>query len=96
MPAKGKRASSPAEGMTPAAAMVMNAFSAQGNALEQSRGWFESLLGMLKDQAESSTALLGSVESTLQAMEKAITSQAESTRALTESLNASRLMIPAR
>jgi len=93
MPAKSNRASSPADGMTSAAAMVMNALGAQGNALQQSRGWFESLLSMLKDQAESSTALLGSVESTLQAMEKAITSQAESTHALTESLNASRLVI---
>ena len=93
MPAKDNRASSLADGMTSAAEMVMTALGAQGSALEQSRGWFESLLSMLKDQAESSTALLGSVQSTLQAMEKAITSQAESTRALTESLNASRLVI---
>jgi hypothetical protein len=48
---------------------------------------------MLKDQAESSTALLRAAESTLGAMEKAITSQVESTRALAQSVDASRRMI---
>jgi septal ring factor EnvC (AmiA/AmiB activator) len=93
MAAKEERPSSPAGPTMSAAAMVLNALGAQSRALEQSRGWFESLLSLLEDQAESSTALLHAAESTLRAMEKAITSQAESTRALTDSVDASRRMI---
>lgn len=88
-------------GTTPAApagfeaigTMVHDAVRAQRRSLEVTQGWSESVLGTLKEQAESYGALLRSVDASMRAMEQAIKSQAETTKALAESLEASRQII---
>jgi hypothetical protein len=72
---------------------VREAMRTQERTLELGQGWAEGLLGTLKDQAESYGVLLRSVDSSLRAVEKAITSQAEATQALATSLEASRQIV---
>lgn len=72
---------------------VDEAIQAQERALEMTQGWSESVLGTLKEQADGYSALLRSVDASLRAMEQAITSQAQTTKALAESLEASRQVV---
>lgn len=73
--------------------MVRNAAEAQERSLEAGQQWAEDLLGTFREQAESYGALLRAIDASLKAMERAITSQAETTRAMAESLEASRSVI---
>jgi hypothetical protein len=57
------------------------------------QGWSEGVLSTLKEQADSYTALLRSVDASLRAMEQASTSQAQRTNALVRSLEASREVV---
>ncbi len=74
-------------------AMVSGAVQAQQRAISVTQDFSESVLGALKEQAASYSALLRSVDTSLRSMEQAIKSQAESTKALSESLEASRQVV---
>lgn len=80
-------------GLESAGAFVVEAVRAQERVLDMTQGWSESVLGTLKEQADSYTTLLRSVDASLRAMEQAITSQAQTTKALAESLEASREVV---
>lgn len=93
MTGKSRTGSGPTSGLESIGAMVQSAVGAQSRALEVTQGWSESVLGTLKEQAESYGAMLRSVDSSLRAMEQAIKSQTETTKALAESLEASRQVV---
>jgi hypothetical protein len=80
-------------GSESAGAFVVEAVRAQERVLDMTQGWSEGVLGTLKEQADSYTALLRSVDASLRAMEQAITSQAQTTKALAGSLEASREVV---
>jgi hypothetical protein len=80
-------------GMESVSAIVNDAMGAHGRMLQLSQSWSEGILQTLKDQTESTTALLRSIDSSMRAMERALASQAESNRALAESLEASQSIV---
>jgi len=73
--------------------MAYDAVRAHQRALETAQGWSTTLLDTLKEQTKSYSAMLRSVDASLRAMEQAVTSQAETTKALAESLEASRQVV---
>ncbi len=64
-----------------------------GATLELTQVWSASILSTLKEQAETFTTILRSVEASMVAMEEAVKSQAQATQALAESLAASRQIL---
>ncbi len=93
MAGRSRTGSDATSGLESIGAMVHQAVGAQERALEVTQGWSESVLGTLKEQAESYGAMLRSVDASLRAMEQAIKSQTETTKALAESLEASRQVV---
>jgi predicted transcriptional regulator len=93
MPTERKNAPSANPGMESVSAIVNDAMGAQERMLRLSQSWSEGILQTLKDQAESTTTLLRSIDASMRAMERALASQAESNRALAESLEASQSIV---
>ncbi|MBA2560296.1 MAG: hypothetical protein H0V07_10515 [Propionibacteriales bacterium] len=93
MATKPENRSQATAGLESIGAMVSDAVRAQERALTVTQNWSESILGTLKEQADSYSTLLRSVDASLRAMEQAIKSQAETTKALAESLEASRKVV---
>jgi ABC-type transporter Mla subunit MlaD len=75
--------------------MVVNAVEAYDRTLNLSQGWFEGILATYKEQAEGYAAMLRSVDASLRALEQVIEGQAKITKALGESLDASRQVVTA-
>jgi hypothetical protein len=73
--------------------VVTDAFRSQLRTLERSQDWADSALTTLREQAEGYTGLLRSVQSSLAAMERAVSSQAETMQALKESIDAARTVV---
>jgi putative protein kinase ArgK-like GTPase of G3E family len=88
--AQRKKESAPEDSVQ---AAVSAAVRSQARTLERSSGWIDSTMTTLREQAEGYATLMRSVQTSLQAMEKAINSQAETTRALKESVDAARAVI---
>jgi len=72
---------------------MASALRAQERSLALTQGWFGGLFQSLKEQAETYAGLLRALESSLNAVEKALNSQTEANRALKESFDASRSAI---
>jgi hypothetical protein len=75
-------------GLDSIAAMTRNVVRAQERNLELTQGWLDSVLGAMQEQARSYVNLLHAAEASLTAVEKALETQAETNRALKESLDA--------
>ena len=73
--------------------MVVNAVEAYERTLTLVQSWFEGILATYKEQAESYGAMLRSVDTSLRALEQVVESQAKITKALGESLDASRQVV---
>lgn len=75
--------------------MVVNAVEAYERTLTLVQSWFEGILASYKEQAEGYGAMLRSVDASLRALEQVVESQAKVTKALGESLDASRQVVTA-
>src|SRR5687767_2553911 len=75
--------------------MVVNAVEAYERTLTLVQSWFEGILASYKEQAESYGAMLRSVDASLHALEEVVEGQAKITKALGESLDASRQVVTA-
>lgn len=75
--------------------MVVNAVEAYERTLNLVQSWFEGIVATSKEQAESYAAMLRSVDASLRAVEQVIEGQAKITKALGESLDASREVVTA-
>jgi hypothetical protein len=93
MPTDRKKSPSAPPGMESVSAIVQDAIGAHERVLQLSQSWSEGIVRTLKDQAESTTALLRSIDASMKAMERALASQAESNRALADSLEASQSIV---
>ena len=75
--------------------MVSGAVESYERTLNLVQNWFEGILATYKEQAESYWAMLRSVDASLHALEEVVEGQAKITRALGESLDASRQVVSA-
>ena len=75
--------------------MVDTAVESYERTLNLVQSWFEGLLATYKEQADSYGAMLRSVDASLHALEEVVEGQAKITRALGESLDASRQVVTA-
>jgi hypothetical protein len=75
--------------------MVGNAVESYERTLNLVQSWFEGILATYKEQAESYGAMLRSVDASLHALEEVVEGQAKITKALGESLDASRQVVTA-
>ena len=74
---------------------MCNAVEAYERTLNLVQSWFEGILATYKEQAESYGAMLRSVDASLRAVEQVVEGQAKITKALGESLDASRQVVTA-
>lgn len=65
----------------------------QQEGLKATQQWSESVMGLLEDQAEQTTALMRALRSSLEAMEQALQSQEQTNRALRETLESYRQVV---
>jgi len=75
--------------------MVSNAVESYERTLNLVQNWFEGILATYKEQAESYGAMLRSIDASLHALEEVVEGQAKITKALGESLDASRQVVSA-
>lgn len=75
--------------------VVVNAVEAYERTLNLVQSWFEGIVATSREQAESYAAMLRSVDASLRAVEQVIEGQAKITKALGESLDASREVVTA-
>ena len=75
--------------------MVDNAVESYERTLNLVQSWFEGILATYQEQAASYGAMLRSVDASLHALEEAVEGQAKITKALGESLDASRQVVTA-
>ena len=75
--------------------LAVNAVESYERSLNMVQSWFEGVLATYKEQAESYGAMLRSVDASLRAMEQVVDAQAKITKALGESLDASRQVVTA-
>ena len=85
----------PVPGLESLGGMVSNAVESYERTLNLVQNWFEGILATYKEQAESYGAMLRSVDASLHALEEVVEGQAKITRALGESLDASRQVVSA-
>ena len=85
----------PDPGLESLGGMVSNAVESYERTLNLVQNWFEGILATYKEQAESYGAMLRSVDASLHALEEVVEGQAKITRALGESLDASRQVVSA-
>jgi prophage DNA circulation protein len=85
----------PVPGLESLGGMVSNAVESYERTLNLVQNWFEGILATYKEQAESYGAMLRSVDASLHALEEVVDGQAKITRALGESLDASRQVVSA-
>jgi hypothetical protein len=85
----------PASGLESLGGMVGNAVESYERTLNLVQSWFEGVLATYKEQAESYGAMLRSVDASLHALEEVVEGQAKITKALGESLDASRQVVTA-
>jgi hypothetical protein len=72
---------------------LREALEAQQRAISQAQDWSISTMAAYREQAEEHTALLRAVDRSLRATEDLLESQARATKALSESLDASRQLM---
>ena len=85
----------PVAGLESLGGMVGNAVESYERTLNLVQNWFEGLLATYKEQADSYGAMLRSVDASLHALEEVVDGQAKITKALAESLDASRQVVTA-
>ena len=85
----------PVSGLESLGGMVGNAVESYERTLNLVQSWFEGILATYKEQAESYGAMLRSVDASLHALEEVVEGQAKITKALGESLDASRQVVTA-
>ena len=85
----------PVPGLESLGGMIGNAVESYERTLNLVQSWFEGILATYKEQAESYGAMLRSVDASLRALEQVVEGQAKITRALGESLDASRQVVTA-
>ena len=85
----------PVPGLESLGGMVDNAVESYERTLNLVQSWFEGILATYKEQADSYGAMLRSVDASLHALEEVVQGQAKITRALGESLDASRQFVTA-
>ena len=85
----------PVPGLESLGGMVSNAVESYERTLNLVQNWFEGILATYKEQAESYGAMLRSVDASLHALEEVVEGQAKITKALGESLDASRQVVSA-
>jgi prophage DNA circulation protein len=85
----------PVPGLESLGGMVSNAVESYERTLNLVQNWFEGLLATYKEQAESYGAMLRSIDASLHALEEVVEGQAKITKALGESLDASRQVVSA-
>ena len=85
----------PVPGLESLGGMVGNAVESYERTLNLVQSWFEGILATYKEQAESYGAMLRSVDASLHALEEVVEGQAKITKALGESLDASRQVVTA-
>ena len=78
----------PAAGANPFGELAKFALAATERNTALARNWSEALLTTLKEQSEEARASLSTLTAALQAMERTLTSQEETNRAMRESLDA--------
>jgi hypothetical protein len=83
----------PVPGFESLGAIVVNAVESYERTLNLAQSWFEGILATYKEQAESYGAMLRSVDASLHALEEVVEGQAKITRALGQSLDASRQVV---
>lgn len=85
----------PVPGLESLGAMVGNAVESYERTLNLVQSWFEGIMATYREQAESYGAMLRSVDASLHALEEVVEGQAKITKALGESLDASRQVVTA-
>jgi hypothetical protein len=75
--------------------LAVNAVESYERTLNLVQNWFEGILATYKEQAESYGAMLRSIDASLRALEQVVEAQAKITKALGESLDASRQVVTA-
>jgi len=85
----------PVPGLESLGGMVSNAVESYERTLNLVQNWFEGILATYKEQAESYGAMLRSIDASLHALEEVVEGQAKITKALGESLDASRQVVSA-
>lgn len=73
--------------------LTANAVESYERTVKLVQSWFEGVLATYKEQAESYGAMLRSVDASLRALEQVVEAQATITKALGESLDASRQVV---
>jgi uncharacterized membrane-anchored protein YhcB (DUF1043 family) len=74
-------------------AMARSAVEAYERTLSLVQTWSEGIMSTYREQSESYAAMLTSVDKSLRAMEQVVENQAKTTKALAESLDASRQVV---
>jgi archaellum component FlaC len=85
----------PASGFESMNAMARSAMEAYERTLNLVQTWSEGIMSTYREQSESYAAMLISVDKSLRAMEQVVENQAKTTKALAESLDASRQVVTA-
>ncbi len=83
----------PAAALEQTARFLHDAVEAQGQAIGRAQSWSTDLMAAYREQIEEYNALLQGVNRSLRAMEQLVESQAKATRAMAESLDASRELV---
>jgi len=84
-----------APGLESMGAVARSAVEAYERTLNLMQSWSEGLMATYREQTESYGAMLISVDKSLRAMEQVVENQAKTTKALAESLDASRQVVTA-
>lgn len=85
----------PAAGLESMGAMARSTIEAYERTLTMMQTWSEGIMATYREQTESYGAMLVSVDKSLRAMEQVVENQAKTTKALAESLDASRSVVSA-
>jgi len=80
-------------GLESMGAVARSAVEAYERTLNLMQTWSEGIMATYREQGESYTAMLVSVDKSLRAMEQVVENQAKTTKALAESLDASRQVV---
>jgi len=84
-----------APGLESMGAVARSAVEAYERTLKLMQTWSEGIMATYREQTESYAAMLVSVDKSLHAMEQVVENQAKTTKALAESLDASRQVVTA-
>ncbi len=90
---QGQGWATPVPGLESWGGMVVLSVEAYERTVTLAQSWFEGILATYKEQAESYGALLRSVDTSLRSLEQVVEAQAQITKALGESLHASRQVL---